>query len=1326
MEPEGRLAPGSVLEHLPQRILLAARRRSLLDDLGFVLPLGKVFRAADLLRPGASLVVAPPWTGKTFLAEQLYRALRTSPALRYHLVGFESLGRGARVQPPWWDTWRQDDSQACWIIDAVDEDERLADRRVYEILDEIGGLGKERDRLCAIFFCRESEIPPLFEKRINEIFGKDLRQFRLAGLDRESARDLVGPDHFDRVCRQLEEGRLKELAALPVVLEHLKRKDSAEASGRKGVWRGVLIDLLRDSRGRARLSATAPEVDDRFEVVAWLAAVLTFSGKMPPLEALVPRELKVLREAAREAFLTAVFEPSEDGWRFAQDHVREWFAAFALEGKTLLQIRPLLTDAAGHPNPVHFGVMDILARITDQPEVRAWIEQSHGGIIPPSGAVPWTLTEIAHALDKLQELARVAPWGLSLWREDRFAQWNAPEVGQEIARRLEGRLAIEEQEVLLDIALAINAREPIGPAIRILRDETKNDRLRALASVLVARSGEREQLERLERWVHALRYAEAGEVILPLISGFFHKGIWTFETTAEFALTWPDPGSVLLQTDLAVELTTTTARAIVAKALNKTSLLGELLVSRALTKLLSQDRLTEIDEDLLLPLALRQEEIDEGRRYGLPNVAKAFARDENSRRKLFLAGICQDPDRRRKGWWNWRNVLQAGDLDWLLDVIAQRGGEPSWLWETVYFLAYLRDAPLSVVRRVRASIRVHDRELLRRLDQERKDWKRGESRSVEPQTSELLPLVRETLADSSLDLHGKMLRFSWSCFSRANARPARVRGEWRDLDEETRRAVLSICWTALLACSPTPIPEGQGFPTEIAWEAACFSVLLDEDPGLALNSELIGKWLPAVLRAQEGEWKPLLRRSLEVDRAGTEKLIVEAILREIRSHLGPHLAQALSSDLWSEHLVSLLESAVVEDSTAPVTARVDLLIRIGRVYPGRAAAVAKRWADDFSAPQLQEHGVDLLLAVDPRAGWSRLEVLMRQEEPAAVLPRMKALLPRHSGPKADFGVWPANLLGQLAACLYNTFPKDRDPEILPSRAYSFDSEDDLRSLKDTIPALLYRRQQEGDAEALDGLARKYAPVRLWLEQTRAQTEADGVLAGASSRGEVPMESIVRLLRDSRSRLIRTADDLLDLVLEELRVISREAKQHLAMLYRTTKGEGRRRLPEEALQAYLQCRLADRMTSGYLRPSPEILFLNRETLAAKNSRNDLKIEAASIDGKKLTLIIEVKWSDNPEISTGQVSQLGERYLLENAWTHGIYLVGWCGRAATWSSEALGTAPTSRAGLEAWQASLQEQASLFMQAHQDLVIRPFVMDLAWETRAAEDSVQPAQSA
>jgi hypothetical protein len=1225
------------------------------------------------------------------------------------------------------------------IVDAVDEDERLeAGREAQEIFERLEDLGPAgRDRLHVLFFCRENEVPPHFEQSLERIFGESLRRFRLAGLDRESARDLVGVDRFADVCRQIEAGSLQGIAALPVVLEHLASRSLSETLDPPKLWRGVLMDLLRDSRGRARLPAHATEVDDRFEVVQWLAAVLTFSGwaelsldapnlTSPSLEQLVPRELKVLREAAREAAVrTSVFERSEENrFRFAQDHVRQWFAAFALKDQPLLRIRPLLTDEAGHPNRLHEGVMDILARITDQAEVKDWIDAVHGGVLPPSGSVPWTLVEVARALDKLQDLARGAPWGLDLWREERLAELAVPGAGAEVARRLASDLATEEQELLFDVALAIGAPEPLDAAVRIVQDRRQDRRVRALAAEFIARVAEREQLEPLERWARTLatKDADADDVLSTLAASFFKSSLWDFDTTADFAMSRQAPGNEWLQHVLAEEMTLLEARRTVAKALDSVFLFRAPLVRKAFEQVSGQDALTEPDADLLIPLAMRQEEIDENREYGLPNLGRILAKHQIPRRKLFLAGLREDPERKRRGWWIWRSVLQGEDMDWLLEVIEERGGEPAWLWETMYLLSCHRGTSRAVLRRIRNVIQSYDVELLRRLDKEKKIWKRQEARDRQwrergEATYELIPLIREMLVNEDVDLHIKMLRISQLCFPKTRARPNKLRGGWEDLDEEMRLSAGSVCRRALLECTPTVIPTSQSFPAAIQWEAACFAFVLNADPGIELSAGLIRKWLPAVLRCWEDEWKPVLWQCVEIDRQATEDLIVEAILREVQIYSGTApLAQHLTIEIWSERLALALESAIVENPEAPLVARLEILDRIGRVFPSRAAEIALRWVKESNPAnrQIQEGGINILLAVNPPEGWRLLKELMRNEAPAVVLTRMTALLAHYAGPKADLESWPPELLHELASCLHETFP-DKGPEKLPGRAYSHERESDLRDLLDAIPRLLFHRRRDGDEKALEQLAREHEEVGFWLEQTRAQSEADGLLSGTGFlRGEVPVDRVVRLLMDARYRLTRTADDLLDLVLEELRSISRDVKHHLGMLYKGAKGEQRSHLPEDALQAYLHCRLRDRMSSGYLEPQPKIVFINREPLAARNTRNDLKIEALSFDGKPLTLIIEIKWSDNRDVSTSQVDQLGKDYLVASNITHGIYLVGWCGKSVPWKDRNL-PAPEPRSSPEAWRTRLMEQAALFEQKHPGFRIEPFILDLVWDTTA-----------
>ena len=44
---------------------------------------------------------------------------------------------------------------------------------------------------------------------------------------------------------------------------------------------------------------------------------------------------------------------------------------------------------------------------------------------------------------------------------------------------------------------------------------------------------------------------------------------------------------------------------------------------------------------------------------------------------------------------------------------------------------------------------------------------------------------------------------------------------------------------------------------------------------------------------------------------------------------------------------------------------------------------------------------------------------------------------------------------------------------------------------------------------------------------------------------------------------------------------------------------------------------------------------------------------------MTVIIEIKWSDNPETEASLVDQLARKYLLEHGKTHGIHLIGWMG-------------------------------------------------------------------
>jgi hypothetical protein len=658
----------------------------------------------------------------------------------------------------------------------------------------------------------------------------------------------------------------------------------------------------------------------------------------------------------------------------------------------------------------------------------------------------------------------------------------------------------------------------------------------------------------------------------------------------------------------------------------------------------------------------------------------------------------------------------------------------------LHFVAYLEGVPQPLRRRIRQTLRGEDAEQLkvwdqerrsrdRKLEQHRRQWKERRRRAEReaPPIFELEPLVREILDSKEIELLHKMLQLSWYCFEPPSQRPSNLSGQWENLPADLRDEVITVCREALVQCPPTDIPLSASYSRWTSWEAACFHHLVSEDAAFVLTSEMIQKWLPALLRTwvTGSGFEPTLRRCFEVDRNLAEGLLCQEIRRSVLTEKGTYILQYLPPELWSERFASLLEAIVADPQVKPET-RIDLLVRIARIFPVRARPIASAWADGEEVT-LRNAGIDLLLMVAPEEGWKYFKALAERENPKDVLRRMRSLLPHHYGPSAVFNSWSAAQLVELAELLLACFPSKSDPRWEEGEARDLGGDNDLRSVRDQVPQLLYRREGVGDHEALAALAVRHAHIREWLDDVRAQQGAESVIAslGRSTRPpgkgrRVPAADLLKLLQSADHRLPGSADDLQDVLLEELGRIEREARQHLSMLYfpKPAKGQERRHLHEDALQAYIACRLADRLPrileGRGLKVEPAV---DRETLAPRDTRNDIKVQAPSIDGTRLTVILEIKWSDNVGVSTNLVTQLGEGYLLQSGYTHGIYLVGWSGVTKSWKRVALGPAPEPRTSREAWQKALADQAELFCQAPDGLRIIPLVMDLAWEPEAEQ---------
>jgi len=1341
------------------------------DENGFVLPFPGVLGVENLLCRKAVLVLAPPWTGKTHVAKAIDRQMRFggavgqppgnwSPFCEVTLLEDQIAGRA--ILPDWWPKWQESHARAWWVIDALDEGERRTPGLCAEFLGAVKGLPSQaRDRLTLIMFSRESsaELPPKVLPLLREIYADELLRVDLLGLDERNARAIAGERGFERAVAIVHRCDLKHIVAFPAVLDWLKSKPEDESLSDTEVWRGVLYELLREKNPeRRQRRRTKAEIEDQFRAASRLAVAMTLGGldelggegdaAGPIWTDVIPPDPKPYwpaRDATREALLSAVFRRTAKGHRFAHRNLQEWMCAFGLSGLSLRRLKPLVTQEEGGLWPELLCMLWLLSKTTEDPEVKRRLTQEFGGVPPPADLGPLSLAQAAAVLDRLEQLAGSAQSSMGLWGE-RGLEWLAtPGLGGVLAGRL-GDLSRSSHAriVVCQVALAVDTADAVPPAVEVLLDRRADDELRRAAALLVARLGTDEELLALSAFVESatpttrlLRCAVAS-VLLSLL----RRGLWTVARSAPFA---PEASvdvvdsTSLLARELEEGMSLEDARPI----LQQSAMLGarsspaqtdadsprgrgvstvrERVYLKALKLILAQD--PPVDDDLfeLIPLALRLQEL----RFGQvlwSDFMRAFERSVGARRALYVRSFERQRSAKATGPERmWARVLLAEDLDWLFEQAPRLAQMDESVWQEVLWLAHWRATPLRRKRAIRAFFRANLPGTLTRFDRERRRRKRKTQRlekKLEEQEEEgrkrLLPIelvARQILASDYLSDTQRMRELSWVCFVGEMFRPRNVNGAWSDLRQSVQEAVLDVCQRALEQAEPTPVPESASLPGAVMCEAECFRAVLKSRPErFVLTPHRIKRWLPSVLTLGSQDYPGVLATCQSVAPAATEHALLQEIRRVARiGAQSPVLAWNLPSEHWSEKFSHSI-AGLVTDSTLQEDSRASLLrllaLRAPRyVLPLVSDLGSAQGVSVDAKPALAQAALDSLLVTHPDRAWPMVRREF-QERGERCLVELTCLT---SATSLEFQCnpldWPAERLASLGRMLLTAFPPERDPHY--GGAHWSGPEDHLRILRDQIPDRLFARCEPGDAEALEDFASEYPRLRRRLAAVRARVDAQGLLAGAPradhARGPLSLHpsKIARFLDDDSYRLVRNNQDLLDVLQDELAAIGEGAQEHLPMLYRPEEIHGRtRRRHEDALQAYIQCRLTDRLPGK---------VLDRETKVKLRRRTDIKVIAPTVGGALATVVIEVKWSDNRDVAVSLERQLGEKYLVGQDESHGVYVVGWIGRYY-WRREA-GPRPGRDHLREPFLHALQEQANRFHRLHPGFVIVPVVLDVAW---------------
>jgi hypothetical protein len=1007
----------------------------------------------------------------------------------------------------------------------------------------------------------------------------------------------------------------------------------------------------------------------------------------------------------------------------------------------------------------------MLAKVSEERDVRHWLEISLPAV--SSDLFAANLPDTRSLLDRLERLADRG--GRLAWPDDpnQLSRIAVAGVGEEIASRLRdaGRSSAA-RILLLRIGTELARPEVLAAAAEIVPDQSQDEVLRSWCASGLARSASADLLRSLVPFVEkaAPESREEKRIVSTLLAALVERGGWTAARAFRLIPEGPTGPIVdstrMLARTLEEHMTLEDAAAIVAsldsgevEGLNNAAAdlharpglradprwetLAAAVKKLALAQPVDPARLRRLHPFVLTlggHTAHHEHEL-------ITALAHAYQASEIGRRELFEAVVKAEKVagngskvRDLHRWWWMYHLLKPDDLSWLVDRLVElaEGAKGVWqVWQVWQIALYLLEhvSEESLKRAVRETVATYAPDALtgyekaRAEQQERERKARGREQKEQLAQRLIGDLDREILSDLNRTPQQRLWRLSQVNFSN-EARPRNVVGAWSDVPPELQREVLAACAQALGSIEPTPVHDGSSFPGSLLFEAQAFSALWRQyGEEFPLTPDRIQRWLPAVLKALRHDEGTLLEDCLRVAPETTENVVLEAVARELRGETAYSiLLQDLPASLWTEKVTRWVANGIHGEQLAK--ARPSLLGFLAARRPEAGIEVAR---DVLSRQQLGQilaildgqaigepdelgiQAIGVLLALAPGEVWPQVE-----KAAALAGSRFFELMSgfthwAREGLAVRWEDWPLERIARLAKLLFAAYPPEGDPPDDDLGDRFLGPVDDLRELRWRTLGHLADSKAPDAAATVEAVKEIHPEAKAWLDRFQASREANDLFAG----GHVPARFITvakacRVLDDEHYRLIRSADDLLEVVVEELEKIETDVGNDLALLYCPSADRGgERRRREDALQAYVLRRLQDRLPGK---------VLDHETRVKRRKRTDVRVLAQVIGRQQgpARVVIEVKWSDNGGqqrgISTGLPRQLGQDYLLAENLGHGIYLVGWTGKLGTWNPSAGPKPANSR---EALAEALRRQADQFRRDHPEIDIRPIVWDLRLST-------------
>ena len=1286
---------------------------------------------------------------------------------RFARTRFDVLPGFSAIVPPWWGDWAAAPAApASWVIDGLDEgvdhDVRTG-RSIIALLQQLAA--SHLAVLTLVVFSRYRPELSEFVSELSDPFRAArlrVREYWLARLDRVSAADLVGPAILTQVTDLIDRNRLRGVGGLPAVLTFLGNQPPGADLTVRQVWKGILEEQLKEPRANRR-AALQSELRARYEATQRLAAVMTLTGSAavraesrndaePAIDNIFPADA-AHRLAAREACGLGAFVglPERGAYRFIHRNVHDWFAAFALSRLGLAALRQAVAGSDRRPFGRHREVLRLLRVIVERREVQDAIDAMFGGAtFPPDAAAP-DPEHVRQCLDHLEALAAQAPGGLPVLYDDRseFYRLKVAGTDEELARRLSDRARTAERlGVLLAVAEEAGGRDSGEAALAILADNTRPPSLRRVALGVASSLIRDAALWRsIDHMATPPQGGDDGGLWAAVALRLYRVGAWDYRRLAETAARRPDErteAEFRIRHVLDTEITPAHARSLLPIL---PSLLRELAVEtdsgrvpflgKALDLLAADDALTDQERVALADGVLRSTGSEDPNYHAARAVFRRF-HDSPAVRRRFFTSAAERWRAGDTGWsiWGYQS-LTADDWDWLFGQMHGEWSDCHQGWEVLYVLAdRARSADpasateweikLARIENARPGTQARMEEQRQKAEERERELQAMESelrerQPVQRQLSELLEVWLGQPAPPS----SRVRNIGAACFGQEWLRMP-VKGTWAELSPDLRTRTLATLRELLDEAEPSPPPTESRFSGDLLAEGAAVLAVLDDPttPDGWLTPERVRRWLPAALiLPQDDRCARLLRACQAVDADGTTEAIVRLARWEVSvSELLVGLS-SVPSECWTGALVGHILDLALDEGLSPGSRATALRLAAAHA-PERAAAIAMQWAARpngrrWASDPLRSAGRNVLLANDPARVLDILERVPNRFLGKALV-ELSGLWEPIGRVTGKTRRWPLAARARLVDLLFNAFPPSNDPD---DRHGWMTPEKELISIRD---GLIYEILQDPGEEAekvADELAEQNPDVHKIVRKHRAGLRARQFIASGSPESPPPepaaavpqhsgpdlsvltLPEALALLDRSEYRLLRSRDDLLDAVTEVIAEVGKDAREDLALLYHPpVKGEPRKRLLEDALQAYFRRRLRDLLPQRIQAVPFEAL---REDVVQLGDKLDIRVVAPVRGPDRLAqVVIEVKWSDNTSVKQSLVTQLGQRYLVREGKTHGVYLVGWAGK---WDAKSGSDATPT--GLRTFLANQAEEFTQAGSAGDGCRIVPVVLDLSF---------------